>query len=158
MRPSQVTHQGCLYYHCAFTAPAKHPLEMHTYICSICSRYLYMYACSWVPFRVSDCWDAVTSLVCVQCECVVVCSAPCHAFCSVYMFHLWIKKKKKNYHISFYVIVTYSRCWFCYRTPNCTPVLLWILYWSPDQVGYDHELYLWGASGGWWEIWNTGTG
>lgn len=45
MRPSQVTHQGRLYYHCAFTAPAKHPLEMHTYICS---RYLYMYACSWV--------------------------------------------------------------------------------------------------------------
>lgn len=88
MRPSQVTYQGRFYYHCAFTAPAKHPLEMHTYICS---RYLYMYACSWVCH-----WewvvvgmlgpDAVT-------VCVVVCS---HAFRSVYVRRLWMKKKEKN--------------------------------------------------------------
>ena len=56
MRPSQVTHQGRLYCHCAFTAPAKHPLEMHTYICS---RYLYMYACSWVCHSE---WEAVRML------------------------------------------------------------------------------------------------
>lgn len=155
MRPSQVTHQGRSYHHCAFTAPAKLPLEMHTYICNRCSRYLYMYACSWVPFRVSDCWDAGTCLVCVWrdgllCTVYFILSSP-HA-------PPLDTKTKKTKHISSYVIVTYNHCWFCYRTSNCTSVLLRILYWSPNQAGYDHELYLWGAPGGWWEIRNTGAG
>lgn len=153
MRPSQVTHQGRLYYHCAFTAPAKHPLEMHTYICS---RYLYMYACSWV---------------CHQNE-----RSPEDAWCVCYVWRwLWVwlsavhrvthsvpstcaasgLKTKQLQHVFSRVIVTCNLCWFGYRTPNCTPVLLWILYWSPDQVGNDHELHLRSASGGWWEIWNS---
>lgn len=158
MRPSQVTHQGRSCHHCAFTAPAKLPLEMHTYICNRCSRYLYMYACSWVPFRVSDCWDAGTcwDMLGLRVTWCMVVYRVIHFVQSTRTAFGWKKKNKQK--ISSYVIVTYNHCWFCYRTSNCTSVLLWILYWSPNQAGYDHELYLWGASGGWWEIRNTGAG
>lgn len=143
-----------LCFHCTCQTPTEDAYIQ--YICNIYSRYLYMYACSWVPFRVSDCWDAGMCLVCVNHDewlsavhCVIH-----FVQCTCATFGL--KKKKNN--ISLYVIVTYSHCWFCYRTPNCTSVLLWILYWSPNQAGYDHELYLWGASSSWWEIRNAGAG
>lgn len=100
MRPSQVTHQGRLYYHCAFTAPAKHPLEMHTYICS---RYLYMYACSWVchsEWEIVGMLGHAWSVCCVsgkQCDCVWSSAVHCvmhfvQSTCAAF----GLRKKKKD--------------------------------------------------------------
>ena len=77
MRPSQVTQQGRLWYHCALTTLSKHQLEMHTYICS---RYLYMYACSWVCHEWWLAHWCVAMLVCVTmlvCVCVTMLVCVC---------------------------------------------------------------------------------
>lgn len=141
-----------------------HPPNIHRRCIHIYAAGIYI--CMHVAIQTEwllGCWH--TPGLCAMRLCEVVCSVSvCHAFCAVYMRRLWIQKSKNkkkpttNEPVSTRVCITSKCCCFRYRTPNRTPVLLWILYWPPDKAGYDHELHLWGASGGWWKIWNSGAG
>lgn len=139
-----------LCFYCTCHGRCIHIYAVGIYIC------MHVAECAIQSERLVMCRVCAVSLATRESLCVVAFSALYHAFREVYVRRLWIEKNAKCF--------SKSDCWlenvvwFYYRTPNCTPVLLRLLYRSPDQVGYDHELYVWGAPCGWWEIWNPGAG